>query len=77
MLHPAFWGQGLMAEAANALIDVAFRYTRAEAVEASVRVINPASRRVLQACGFAILAGRCAICRRAAACGMQPSISTG
>ncbi len=70
MLHPAFWGQGLMAEAANALIDVAFRYTRAEAVEASVRVINPASRRVLQACGFAHLGG--ALRDLPARGGMQP-----
>ncbi len=46
------WGQGLMTEAARALIDAWFAYTPAEALFATARVVNPASRRVLEKCGF-------------------------
>jgi RimJ/RimL family protein N-acetyltransferase len=52
MLHPDHWGQGLVVEAAQALIDATFRYTATEAVTADIRVINAASRRVLEKCGF-------------------------
>ncbi len=48
------WGQGLMTEAARALVDAAFAYGPVEALHASVRVVNPASRRVLEKCGFAL-----------------------
>ena len=46
------WGQGYATEAAHALIDLAFRATDADAVEAACRVSNAASRRVIHKCGF-------------------------
>ncbi|MGL4811464.1 MAG: GNAT family N-acetyltransferase, partial [Beijerinckiaceae bacterium] len=46
------WGKGLVTEAARAMIDAAFSLTAVSAVHAGVRVINPASRRVLEKCGF-------------------------
>lgn len=46
------WGEGLATEAAQAIIDAAFSLASTDAVEASARVINPASRRVLEKCGF-------------------------
>lgn len=47
-----FWGQGLATEAARAMIDAFFAFTEGEALGASARVGNPASRRVLEKCGF-------------------------
>lgn len=47
------WGQGFATEAARALVDAFFAYTSGKEVMASVRVINPESRRVLEKCGFA------------------------
>ncbi|WP_188911991.1 GNAT family N-acetyltransferase [Salinarimonas ramus] len=47
-----FWGQGLATEAARAMIDAFFAFTDGEALAASVRVGNPASRRVLEKSGF-------------------------
>ena len=47
------WGQGYATEAARALIDAFFAYGNGSEITASVRVINPASRRVLEKCGFA------------------------
>ncbi|KAA2236411.1 GNAT family N-acetyltransferase [Salinarimonas soli] len=47
------WGRGLATEAARAMIDAAFAYTPADELAASARVVNPASRRVLEKCGFA------------------------
>ncbi|MCE2931767.1 MAG: GNAT family N-acetyltransferase [Hyphomicrobiales bacterium] len=47
-----YWGKGLMTEAAQAILDVAFLYADMPAVRASVRVVNPASRKVLEHCGF-------------------------
>ena len=47
-----FWGQGFATEAARAVIDYAFCSLGHEALEAGVRVSNPASRRVLEKCGF-------------------------
>jgi RimJ/RimL family protein N-acetyltransferase len=52
MLHPQAWGQGYATEAVQAMLDTVFTYTAAQDVAASVRVINPASRRVLEKCGF-------------------------
>ncbi|KQT87499.1 GNAT family N-acetyltransferase [Aurantimonas sp. Leaf443] len=46
------WGKGFATEAAQVLIDVAFRQPGIECVHASCRVINRASRRVLEKCGF-------------------------
>jgi RimJ/RimL family protein N-acetyltransferase len=46
------WGMGYATEAAHALVDLAFRATDIEVLHASCRLINPASRRVIQKCGF-------------------------
>lgn len=47
------WGRGLATEAAQALIDAVFSISAATGLEASVHPANPASRRVLEKCGFA------------------------
>lgn len=52
MLHPDLWGQGLMIEAAQAVLNTVFGYTAAPAVNGWTRVVNPASRRLLEKCGF-------------------------
>lgn len=52
LLAPAFWGKGLATEAATALVDTIFSVTAADSVVANTRVINGASRRVLEKCGF-------------------------
>ena len=46
------WGHGYATEAARALIDHAFADLGYDALVAGARVSNPASRRVLQKCGF-------------------------
>ena len=46
------WGNGLMTEAAGALIHAWFAWTPATRLDASARVTNPASRRVLEKNGF-------------------------
>jgi RimJ/RimL family protein N-acetyltransferase len=46
------WGQGFATEAARAVIDHAFGDLGHEVLEAGARVSNPASRRVLEKCGF-------------------------
>ena len=46
------WGQGYATEAASALIDYAFGHLGHTALVAGARVSNPASRRVLEKCGF-------------------------
>ena len=48
----AFWGHGYATEAARALIDHAFGDLGYDVLVAGARVSNPASRRVLQKCGF-------------------------
>ncbi len=47
-----FWGQGYATEALHAVIDYAFTDLEHEALQAGARVTNPASRRVLEKCGF-------------------------
>jgi RimJ/RimL family protein N-acetyltransferase len=47
------WGQGFATEAVHAMIDSFFAYGEETSLQASARVINPASRRVLEKCGFA------------------------
>lgn len=46
------WGKGYTTEAVRALIDHAFGDLEHKALQSSVRVTNPASRRVLEKCGF-------------------------
>ncbi len=46
------WGAGYATEAAHGIIDAIFSFTEIAEIEASARVINPASRRVLEKCGF-------------------------
>jgi len=46
------WGNGYATEALHALIDYAFTDLDHEALQAGARVTNPASRRVLEKCGF-------------------------
>jgi RimJ/RimL family protein N-acetyltransferase len=47
-----YWGNGYATEALHALIDYAFGVHDFAALEAGSRVTNPASRRVLEKCGF-------------------------
>ncbi len=47
-----FWGRGLATEAARAVIDYAFAELGHEVLSSGARVSNPASRRVLEKCGF-------------------------
>jgi RimJ/RimL family protein N-acetyltransferase len=47
-----YWGRGFATEAVRALIDHAFEDLELEALQAGARVTNPASRRVLEKCGF-------------------------
>ncbi|HMG81075.1 MAG TPA: GNAT family N-acetyltransferase [Xanthobacteraceae bacterium] len=47
-----YWGRGFATEAVRALIDHAFGDLEHEALISGARVSNPASRRVLEKCGF-------------------------
>ncbi|HEY1475270.1 MAG TPA: GNAT family N-acetyltransferase [Pseudolabrys sp.] len=47
-----YWGQGYATEALHAVIDYAFADFGHDALQAGARVTNPASRRVLEKCGF-------------------------
>jgi RimJ/RimL family protein N-acetyltransferase len=47
-----YWNRGYATEALHALIDYAFTDLTHDAVQAGARVTNPASRRVLEKCGF-------------------------
>ena len=51
-LAPPCCGRGVMSEAVEALIDTTFQLTSIETIYASARSDNPASRRVLEKCGF-------------------------
>lgn len=51
-LGAPYWGRGYTTEAVRAVIDHAFGELRYESLEAGARVNNPASRRVLEKCGF-------------------------
>jgi RimJ/RimL family protein N-acetyltransferase len=52
-LGAPYWNEGYATEAARALIDAFFAYTPGVELTSAARVINPASRRVLEKCGFA------------------------
>ena len=47
-----YWNKGYATEALHAVIDYAFTDLEHTAVQAGARVTNPASRRVLEKCGF-------------------------
>ncbi len=47
-----YWGNGYATEALHAVIDYAFTDLAHTALQAGARVTNPASRRVLEKCGF-------------------------
>lgn len=47
-----YWGKGYATEAMHAVIDYAFGDLGYDALQAGARVTNPASRRVLEKCGF-------------------------
>jgi RimJ/RimL family protein N-acetyltransferase len=47
-----YWGNGFATEALHAVIDYAFGDLDHAALHAGARVTNPASRRVLEKCGF-------------------------
>jgi RimJ/RimL family protein N-acetyltransferase len=51
-LDEALRGKGYATEAAHGFIDAVFSFTGMMEIEASARVINPASRRILEKCGF-------------------------
>ncbi len=51
-LGAPYWGKGYATEALHAVIDYAFTDLGHEALQAGARVTNPASRRVLEKCGF-------------------------
>jgi RimJ/RimL family protein N-acetyltransferase len=51
-LGVAYWGRGFATEAVRALIDHAFGDLEHETLISGARVSNPASRRVLEKCGF-------------------------
>ena len=52
LIAPQSAGRGYATEAALAVIDAVFSLTEARSVSANSRVNNPASRRVLEKCGF-------------------------
>ena len=51
-LGTQFWGQGYATEAARAVIDHAFTDLGLDVLHSGARISNPASRRVLEKCGF-------------------------
>jgi RimJ/RimL family protein N-acetyltransferase len=51
-LGVAHWGQGFGTEAARAVIDFFFEEFDAEHLISGARVANPASRNILEKCGF-------------------------
>jgi RimJ/RimL family protein N-acetyltransferase len=51
-LGTPYWGRGYATEAVRAVIDYAFTELDHEALQAGARVTNPASRRILEKCGF-------------------------
>ncbi len=51
-LAPEAWGKGLASEAVEAMVEAAFVMTNAVEIDATVRVENPTSRRVLEKAGL-------------------------
>lgn len=46
------WGNGYATEAAQTIVDFAFEVTKLSTITCACRVTNPASRRVIEKCGF-------------------------
>jgi RimJ/RimL family protein N-acetyltransferase len=46
------WGMGYATEAAQTVVDFAFEVTNLQTITCACRVTNPASRRVIEKCGF-------------------------
>lgn len=55
VLSKEYWGQGLMPEALNAIIEYSFAQCKLDALTVSHFVSNPQSRRVIEKCGFTFL----------------------
>ena len=55
-LAPEAWGKGLASEAVEAIVEAGFVMTNAIEIEASVRVENPVSQRVVEKAGFEFVA---------------------
>lgn len=51
-LNRAYWGQGYMPEAVNAIIRYAFEVKKVEVLAISHFTVNQRSRRVIEKCGF-------------------------
>jgi ribosomal-protein-alanine N-acetyltransferase len=51
-LAPEYWGQGIMPEALQAVVDFGFAAMRLHSVEAQIEPANTGSRRVLEKVGF-------------------------
>jgi [ribosomal protein S5]-alanine N-acetyltransferase len=52
LLHPAYWGKGLVSEAITTVMDYGFNVMKLHSVEANVNPTNKASVRVLEKTGF-------------------------
>lgn len=54
LLHPDYWGQGIMAEAARALIEVGFDLLQLHKIEIGCYGYNQGSRRIAEKMGFTL-----------------------
>jgi RimJ/RimL family protein N-acetyltransferase len=54
-LAPEYWNEGLATEAACVMVKAGFALTGAVEILASAAIDNPASRRVLEKCGFELV----------------------
>ena len=52
MLHPSFWGKGIMKEALLAAIDFGFNHMKLHSIEAHINPDNTASGKLLEKTGF-------------------------
>ncbi len=55
MVDPEHQGRGLGSEAVCGMLDALFTYGHAQRISASVRIINPGSKRVLEKSGFMVV----------------------
>lgn len=52
VLHPEFWGKGIITEASRAVIDFGFGELGLDAIRITHKAANRRSKRVIQKCGF-------------------------